>query len=140
MPSVPLCANIAETNSSSFIIVEGEEKMDVKRHGKYMVVRRLKFNEKPVRRRFTAEYKMRIIEEADGCTDKGQVGELLRREGLYSSHLVELAAAAQARLAGFAEAKATWPQTKTERQVHSENLGGCSARIGVSRNGCARPR
>ena len=43
--------------------------------------------EKPERRRFTAEYKMRIIEEANGCTDKGQVGELLRREGLYSSHL-----------------------------------------------------
>jgi transposase-like protein len=44
-------------------------------------------NEKPVRRQFSAEYKMRIIEEADGCTDKGQIGELLRREGLYSSHL-----------------------------------------------------
>jgi len=44
-------------------------------------------NEKPVRRQFTAEYKMRIIEEADRCTGKGQVGELLRREGLYSSHL-----------------------------------------------------
>ena len=44
-------------------------------------------NEKPVRRQFTAEYKMRILEEADVCTDKGQVGELLRREGLYSSHL-----------------------------------------------------
>jgi transposase-like protein len=43
--------------------------------------------EKPQRRRFTAEYKMRIIEEADGCTDIGQVGELLRREGLYASHL-----------------------------------------------------
>ena len=46
-------------------------------------------NEKPVRRRFTAEYKMRIVEEADGCTEKGQVGELLRREGLYSSHLTK---------------------------------------------------
>ena len=43
--------------------------------------------EKAVRRQFTAEYKLRILEEADGCTDKGQVGELLRREGLYSSHL-----------------------------------------------------
>jgi transposase-like protein len=43
--------------------------------------------EKAVRRQFTAEYKLRIIEEADGCTDKGRVGELLRREGLYSSHL-----------------------------------------------------
>ncbi len=41
--------------------------------------------EKPVRRRFTAEYKMRILEEADGYTETGQLGELLRREGLYSS-------------------------------------------------------
>ena len=44
-------------------------------------------SEKPIRRQFTAEYKLRIIEEADGCADQGQVGELLRREGLYSSHL-----------------------------------------------------
>jgi len=44
-------------------------------------------NEKPVRRQFTAEYKLRILAEADGCTDKGQAGALLRREGLYSSHL-----------------------------------------------------
>ncbi len=43
--------------------------------------------EKPLRRRFTAEYKMRIIKEANACTDRGQVGELLRREGLYASHL-----------------------------------------------------
>lgn len=43
--------------------------------------------EKPVRRRFTAEYKLRILREADGCTQLGQVGALLRREGLYSSHL-----------------------------------------------------
>jgi transposase-like protein len=43
--------------------------------------------EKPVRRRFTAEYKTRILDEADGCSEPGQLGELLRREGLYSSHL-----------------------------------------------------
>jgi len=43
--------------------------------------------EKPVRRRFTVEYKIRILEEADACTEMGQIGELLRREGLYSSHL-----------------------------------------------------
>jgi transposase len=43
--------------------------------------------EKPVRRRFTAEYKRRIVEEADRCTEHGQLGALLRREGLYSSHL-----------------------------------------------------
>jgi len=43
--------------------------------------------EKPVRRRFAVEYKVRILAEADACTEMGQVGELLRREGLYSSHL-----------------------------------------------------
>ena len=44
-------------------------------------------SEKPARRRFTAEYKARILDEADRCTEPGQLGELLRREGLYSSHL-----------------------------------------------------
>jgi transposase-like protein len=39
------------------------------------------------RRQFSAEYKLRILEEADGCTKRGQIGALLRREGLYSSHL-----------------------------------------------------
>jgi transposase-like protein len=39
---------------------------------------------KATRRRFTAEYKRRILKEADSCTD---VGALLRREGLYSSNL-----------------------------------------------------
>ena len=39
------------------------------------------------RRQFAAEYKLRILEEADGCTKQGQIGALLRREGLYSSHL-----------------------------------------------------
>jgi len=44
-------------------------------------------SEKPVRRRFTAEYKLRMLREADCCTEPGQLGALLRREGLYSSHL-----------------------------------------------------
>lgn len=42
--------------------------------------------EKPVRRRFTAEYKRAILKEADRCS-AGEIGALLRREGLYSSHL-----------------------------------------------------
>ncbi len=42
---------------------------------------------KPRRRRFTAAYRLRILEEADRCTTSGEVGQLLRREGLYSSHL-----------------------------------------------------
>ena len=39
------------------------------------------------RRRFTATYKMRIVREAEACSKPGQLGSLLRREGLYSSHL-----------------------------------------------------
>ena len=41
----------------------------------------------PKRRQFSAEYRLRILEEADRCTQRGEVGRLLRREGLYSSHL-----------------------------------------------------
>ena len=44
-------------------------------------------SEKPVRRHFGAEYKLRVLREADRCTESGQLGALLRREGLYSSHL-----------------------------------------------------
>jgi len=43
--------------------------------------------DRPTRRRFSPTYKQRIVEEADRCTEPGEVGRLLRREGLYSSHL-----------------------------------------------------
>jgi len=43
--------------------------------------------EQAKRRAFTAEYKARILAEADACSRPGEVGELLRREGLYTSHL-----------------------------------------------------
>lgn len=43
---------------------------------------------KPVRRKFSAEYKRRIVQEAAGCKP-GEIGALLRREGLYSSHLAK---------------------------------------------------
>jgi len=39
------------------------------------------------RRQYTGQYKLRILEEVDRCTERGQIGALLRREGLYSSHL-----------------------------------------------------
>jgi len=43
--------------------------------------------ERPRRRRFSAEYKLGIVGEADACSRPGEVGALLRREGLYTSHL-----------------------------------------------------
>ena len=43
--------------------------------------------ERAARRRFTAEYKLQVLREADACAAPGELGALLRREGLYSSHL-----------------------------------------------------
>jgi len=61
---------------------------------------------KAQRRRFTAEYKRRILKEADRCTQPGEIGALLRREGLYSSALTAWRAARErGELAGLAPKK-----------------------------------
>ena len=62
-----------------------EEKNSVMTHPK--AVPDPEVPEKTVRRKFTAEYKLRILKEAESCTELGQVGALLRREGLYASAL-----------------------------------------------------
>ena len=48
---------------------------------------------KPRRRRFTAQYKISILEQADACTKAGELSALLRREGIYSSNLASWRAA-----------------------------------------------
>ena len=61
---------------------------------------------KAERRRFTVEYKRRILQEADSCTRSGELGALLRREGLYSSHLAAWRAArARGELSGLSPRK-----------------------------------
>jgi transposase-like protein len=55
--------------------------------------RETEVSEKAKRRAFTAEFKRRIVKEADACKAPGEVGALLRREGLYSSHLTSWRAA-----------------------------------------------
>ena len=45
--------------------------------------------ERPRRRRFTAAYKLAVLTEVDAATEPGAIGAILRREGLYSSHLVD---------------------------------------------------
>jgi transposase-like protein len=45
--------------------------------------------DRPKRRTFTAEYKLRILRELDAVTAPGGIGEVLRREGLYSSHVID---------------------------------------------------
>jgi len=44
---------------------------------------------KATRRRFTSEYKFKVLREADACRKPGEIGALLRREGLYTSHLCQ---------------------------------------------------
>ena len=61
---------------------------------------------KAERRRFAAEYKRRIVREADRCTKPGEIGALLRREGLYSSLLTTWRAARnRGELAGLSPKK-----------------------------------
>lgn len=71
---------------------------------------------KPKRRRFSADYKLGIVEEYERLTDPGAKGALLRREGLYSSHIVEWR---RARDAGAIEALApkARPVKRSREQV-----------------------
>jgi len=74
--------------------------------------------EKGSRRRFTAKYKLRILEEGDACTGPGQIGALLRREGLYSSHLTTWRRQREAgALAGLAVRKRGRKANLQDRQI-----------------------
>jgi transposase-like protein len=69
------------------------------------------------RRRFTAGYKLGVVEEADRCSEPGEVGALLRREGLYSSHLSNWRRQrAEGQLQALAERKRG--RKAQEQQVH----------------------
>ena len=71
---------------------------------------------KASRRRFTVEYKRKIVREADSCKSPGAVGALLRREGLYSSHLtVWRAARERGELAGPPRTRGPVPQPPDPR-------------------------
>lgn len=79
---------------------------------------------KAVRRRFSAEYKLRILEEAEECSS-GEIGALLRREGLYSSHLTTWRRQREAgQLAGLAPKKRgpkPDPQAEELKRLRKEN-------------------
>jgi len=71
---------------------------------------------KATRRRFTVEYKRKIVREADGCKTPGAVGALLRREGLYSSNLTAWRAARdRGELAGGPKKRGPMPQVADPR-------------------------
>ena len=86
--------------------------------------------ERPVRRRFTAEYKERMVREAEGCTQSGQIGALLRREGLYSSLLDKWRRKlAQGGRAALVEAKRGRKPKRTPVEVENETLRKQNARL-----------
>ncbi len=77
------------------------------------------------RKQFSAEYKLRILEEAEQCQEPGQVGALLRREGLYSSHLTrwrQLREAGQLQGVGSRQrGRKSDPQVEELSQLRQEN-------------------
>jgi transposase-like protein len=84
---------------------------------------------KATRRRFTLEYKRRIVQEADRCKTPGAVGALLRREGLYSSHLATWRAARdRGDLAGVPKKRGPAPQPLDPRDKRIAELEREAAR------------
>jgi transposase len=81
--------------------------------------------ERATRRSFSATYKLRILEEADACSESRQVGALLRREGLYYSHLAkwrrQRAAGGRAALAQPRGRKPVDPQASELGRLQQEN-------------------
>lgn len=82
--------------------------------------------ERAKRRRFTAEYKLRILREADACKGHGDLGALLRREGLYSSHLATWRRQRDEITEAGLKARKRGPKPKAEdprvKQLERENL------------------
>lgn len=92
----------------------------------------IEVSEKAKRRRFTAEYKGRIVKEAETCKTPGSIGALLRREGLYSSHLSAWRDAREkGELAPGAATKKRGPRPKApdERDVRIAQLERDNARL-----------
>jgi len=78
--------------------------------------------EKARRRRYSAKYKLAIVREADACSKPGEVGALLRREGLYSSHLGKWRAQRDAGALGALEPKQRGPRPPSADAVENVKL------------------
>ena len=80
--------------------------------------------DRPVRRTFTAEYKLAVLAECDAASEPGQIGRILRREGLYSSHLSDWRASRdRGALAGLApRPRGPKPRRPTPEQLELARL------------------
>ncbi len=88
-------------------------------------------SDRPKRRKFTGEYKLRILRELDACAEPGQKGAILRREGLYSSHVSDWRRArALGELQGLRAKKTGRPRKKRNvLQPEVEHLQRENARL-----------
>ena len=73
------------------------------------------------RRQFTAQYKLRVLEEAERCTAPGELGALLRREGLYSSYLSRWRQAQEQGKLAALTSKKRGPKPSTDSIFEEEN-------------------
>jgi transposase-like protein len=76
---------------------------------------------KTPRRRFRAKEKLRILEEADACTEPGEIGALVRREGIYSSYLSRWRRARDRGQLGGLSAKKRGPKRTVDQELAKEN-------------------
>jgi transposase-like protein len=86
-------------------------------------------NDRRQRRRFSAAEKQRILEQADACTERGQLGELLRREGIYASLLAHWRARRAADGVNGLENRRTGPPSQKEEREHERALAQKDRRI-----------
>jgi transposase len=80
--------------------------------------------ERASRRRFTAAYKLSIVREADACSKPGEIGALMRREGLYSSHLGKWREQRDQGALGALEPKPRGPRAPSADAVENVKLRG----------------
>ncbi len=83
---------------------------------------------RPSRRTFTAEYKLALVAEYENAPN-GEKGAILRREGLYSSHVIEWTRARDAGRLGGGPAEPTEPRGKSVEQIELERLRRQNAKL-----------
>ncbi|MET7356119.1 transposase [Streptomyces mirabilis] len=83
----------------------------------------------PKRRSFTPEYKLRIVEEYERLTEPGAKGALLRREGLYHSHIIDWRTARDAGALGALAAKPSGSAGKSAAEKEAERLRAENAKL-----------
>jgi len=84
-------------------------------------------SEKAGRRVFSAAYKRSIVEQAENCTQRGEIGALLRREGLYSSHPVKWRSKAKSGDLGQKRSPKPAPESNSGLSSSSGRWRACSA-------------